>query len=355
MHHIKKIFLMAMAMTLFSVLSFSLSVPPVELESKQVDSTINSSSSTNNPSSSLPLEDNSEFENIALELVTNINANSNLNSANNISNSDSITKTKNNNIKKSNPSKTNKKQNTVKKTPQNLSENFQNYILDRVNALRNSVGVSNLTMDTNLASAASVRVSELPSSFSHTRPDGSSRSTAFPDYPKTAENISVIYNASSLSDSEMVDALLQQLIDSPAHYSAMVSSEYTVFGTAIYFDGTNCYIQQSFGNPAEEKTVITITQQPDNTTHTTEEIVVIPSPETQKPEAPAPVVPETPTPSLLDTVAPEDIIINYVTSGESNIMEVMVTNSAKYSSVARSSVINSYSAPEGYNLMFSFV
>lgn len=354
MHHIKKIFLMAMAMTLFSVLSFSLSVPPVELESKHVDSTINSSSSTNNSSSSLPLEDNSEFENIALELVANINANSNSNSVNNISNSDSTAKIKNN-VKKSNGSKTNKKQNTANKTPQNLSGNFQNYVLDRVNTLRNSVGVSNLTMDTNLASAASVRVSELPVSFSHTRPDGSSRSTAFPNYPKTAENISVIYNASSLSDSEMVDALLQQLIDSPAHYSAMVSSEYTVFGTAIYFDGTNCYIQQSFGNPAEEKTVITITQQPDNTTHTTEEIVVIPSPETQKPEAPAPVVPETPTPSLLDTVAPEDIIINYVTSGESNIMEVMVTNSAKYSSVARSSVINSYSAPEGYNLMFSFV
>ena len=72
-------------------------------------------------------------------------------------------------------------------------DSFALEVVELVNAERAKAGLSPLSIDTRAASAAAVRANEIQRSFSHTRPDGSSFSTALTqagaNYRKSGENI----------------------------------------------------------------------------------------------------------------------------------------------------------------------
>ncbi len=72
-------------------------------------------------------------------------------------------------------------------------DSFALEVVELVNAERAKAGLSPLSINTRAASAAAVRANEIQRSFSHTRPDGSSFSTALTqagaNYRKSGENI----------------------------------------------------------------------------------------------------------------------------------------------------------------------
>lgn len=75
-------------------------------------------------------------------------------------------------------------------TPASDISSMRQEIVDRTNLLRQEAGLSDLDTDAMLTQAAQVRAEEMAASgiYSHTRPDGSDRSTVS-DCPYTAENI----------------------------------------------------------------------------------------------------------------------------------------------------------------------
>lgn len=122
---------------------------------------------------------------------------------------------------------------------------IEGQILKLVNDHRASVGAPALTMDSNLVSVAAVRASELPSAWSHTRPDGRKFSTAFQEkgikYSYIGENL-----AMSFTDAQSaVDAWL----NSPGHKASIEDAEFTRTGIAIYTDENGTmYAAQEFMN-----------------------------------------------------------------------------------------------------------
>ncbi len=132
---------------------------------------------------------------------------------------------------------------------QDYTEEIAMYMLEKVNALRASVGVSALTYDYALQTTAQVRASEIYTSryFSHTRPDGSTCFTAFPGYSKQGENLAYIANSGSYTIYDVIDRMFNNLCASSGHYAAMVNPNYNSFGTSLYGDSSYFSLQQSFG------------------------------------------------------------------------------------------------------------
>ncbi len=123
------------------------------------------------------------------------------------------------------------------------------YMLEKVNTLRASVGVSALRYDYALQATAQVRTSEIYASryFSHTRPDGSRCFTAFPGYSKQGENLAYIANSGSYTVYDVIDRMFDNLCASSGHYAAMVNANYNSFGVSLYGDPSYFSLQQSFG------------------------------------------------------------------------------------------------------------
>lgn len=82
---------------------------------------------------------------------------------------------------------------TENKPEDNANLSFAKQVVELVNKERAKAGVSPLTIDTGLESAALVRTKEIQTSFSHTRPNGSSFATAIKEagisYRRSGENI----------------------------------------------------------------------------------------------------------------------------------------------------------------------
>ena len=82
---------------------------------------------------------------------------------------------------------------TESKPEDDANLSFAKQVVDLVNKERAKAGVSPLTIDTGLESAALVRTKEIQTSFSHTRPNGSSFATAIKEagviYRRSGENI----------------------------------------------------------------------------------------------------------------------------------------------------------------------
>ncbi|MBQ8435935.1 MAG: hypothetical protein IJX24_08035 [Oscillospiraceae bacterium] len=110
-------------------------------------------------------------------------------------------------------------------------------ILDLVNQERLKVGASPLTLNTSLSSAANVRAVEIADTFSHTRPDGTSFSTALEslniNYRGCGENI-----AAGQTSAEEVMA---QWVASEGHYKNIINPNYTQLGIGYYFDNDSTY------------------------------------------------------------------------------------------------------------------
>ncbi|MCF0145504.1 MAG: hypothetical protein HUJ73_02840, partial [Eubacterium sp.] len=111
----------------------------------------------------------------------------------------------------------------------------------QLNAYRRSSGLPGLVRDEALEKTALLRAKELQKNFSHTRPDGSSCFTAYPEELWfMGENIAWGYERSA--------DVMNAWIDSPGHRGNILSGEYTKVGVACYraSDGI-CYWVQSFG------------------------------------------------------------------------------------------------------------
>lgn len=110
-------------------------------------------------------------------------------------------------------------------------------ILRLVNEERAKVGASPLTLNPMLTSAANVRAEEITECFAHSRPDGSSFSTVLNDlgidYYCSGENI-----AAGLSEAEVV---VEQWVNSPAHYENIINAKYTQLGVGYYYDSGSAF------------------------------------------------------------------------------------------------------------------
>lgn len=117
-----------------------------------------------------------------------------------------------------------------------------NSVLNYVNGYRSEVGVENLSLDTNLSIAATIRALEMAWSnkFSHDRPNGSSCFSVLNDfgisYYSAGENIAWGYwDAASVSEGWK---------NSPGHYANMISSDFSKIGVGYaVVDGERYWVQ----------------------------------------------------------------------------------------------------------------
>lgn len=106
-------------------------------------------------------------------------------------------------------------------------------VVELVNAERAKAGLPALTVDSGAASAAQVRAKEIASAFSHTRPDGSSFSTALKEagvsYSSAGENIA--YGQQSPQE------VMKQWMNSAGHRANILNPDYTAIGVGHHETG----------------------------------------------------------------------------------------------------------------------
>lgn len=128
---------------------------------------------------------------------------------------------------------------------------FANEMLAKVNALRREQGVGELTLDEQCKNVGAVRVVEISTLYSHTRPNGKKSSTTWDDlgyqWSGVGENIAKIgnyYNTSS-SLTQKADEFYDLFKNSSGHYSTMINSRWTKAYFNIYItykdDGETVY------------------------------------------------------------------------------------------------------------------
>lgn len=99
-------------------------------------------------------------------------------------------------------------------------------VLALVNRARAEAGLDALEADDALCGAAAVRAQECRSSFSHTRPDGSSYDTALTDAGVTAA-----YNAENLAIGHTTpEQVMKSWLDSEGHRANILGEHYTRIG-----------------------------------------------------------------------------------------------------------------------------
>ena len=111
-----------------------------------------------------------------------------------------------------------------------------------VNAVRAQHGLAALTVDAGVQRAAQVRAAETVQSFSHTRPNGSSFSTALTEagvtYRTAGENIA--YGQST------PQAVVDAWMNSSGHRANILSSSYTTIGVGYTVVNGTAYWAQLF-------------------------------------------------------------------------------------------------------------
>lgn len=114
-------------------------------------------------------------------------------------------------------------------------------VVHLVNEERAKAGLSALTVDTGLEAAGLVRAQEIVSNFSHTRPDGTSFSTAIREqnvsFRGAGENIAW----GQRSPEEVMNAWM----NSPGHKANILNENFTRIGVGHYQNGsgTNYWVQ----------------------------------------------------------------------------------------------------------------
>lgn len=106
------------------------------------------------------------------------------------------------------------------------TKSFEQQVVDLVNAERAKEGLAALTIDKNVEAAALVRAKEIQTSFSHTRPNGTSFSTALNEssavYRGAGENIAW----GQKTPQEVVTAWM----NSPGHRANIMHKSFTKIG-----------------------------------------------------------------------------------------------------------------------------
>lgn len=109
---------------------------------------------------------------------------------------------------------------------------------DLVNAERAARGLAAFTWDAELESCAQVRATEIASSFSHTRPNGTDYYTVNSDL-MWAENLAKGYADAS--------SLVAGWMNSPAHAANILDGELATCSIAVYESNGTFYFAQEFG------------------------------------------------------------------------------------------------------------
>lgn len=120
--------------------------------------------------------------------------------------------------------------------------NFASQVVALVNAERAKQGLSALTIDTKVQQAALVRAKESAQSFSHTRPNGSSFSTALTEagvsYRTAGENIA--YGQSTPQQ------VMNAWMNSSGHRANILNANYTTIGVGYTVINGTAYWAQLF-------------------------------------------------------------------------------------------------------------
>ena len=111
-------------------------------------------------------------------------------------------------------------------------------VLELVNYYRGQQGLSPLTLDSTLCSAASTRVRETVSNFSHTRPDGSQWYTV----SSLAHGENIVMGTGMDADSAMT-----KWMNSSGHRANIMDGSYGTLGVGYYYSGREVYWVQLFG------------------------------------------------------------------------------------------------------------
>lgn len=182
------------------------------------------------------------FENCTDKTENQFNDNSS-----NTENSDSCTGNNCSDNENQSPVKPNENQSSTGDSCENNSENKENSsskdeavsdeaaeVLNLVNKYRAENGLSSLKMNQKALKAANVRAEEISRSFSHTRPNGSSFSTALDAVGITngtrGENIANGYKTPS--------AVMTAWMNSQGHRANILNSAYDEIGIGVYKDAS---------------------------------------------------------------------------------------------------------------------
>lgn len=136
--------------------------------------------------------------------------------------------------------------NTPEQTPEEDNDasqgDYASQVVALVNAERAKYGLSALKVDSRVQQAAQVRAKETVQSFSHTRPNGSSFSTALTEagvsYTRSGENIA--YGQSTPQQ------VVQAWMNSPGHRANILNENFTTIGVGYTVSGGTAYWAQLF-------------------------------------------------------------------------------------------------------------
>lgn len=133
-------------------------------------------------------------------------------------------------------------ENNVPETEDSVTDNsYAAQVVRLVNEERAKAGLSALTVDSGLEAAGLVRAREIVTSFSHTRPDGSSFATAIREqgvsYRGAGENIAW--------GQKSPEAVVEAWMNSEGHRANILNKNFTRIGVGHYqnANGTNYWVQ----------------------------------------------------------------------------------------------------------------
>lgn len=118
---------------------------------------------------------------------------------------------------------------------------FIREVAELVNAQRSKAGLSPLTVNTDVQAAAQVRAREIETSFSHTRPDGSTFSTAL-----TQQGVSYRGSGENIAWGQKTpEQVMDGWMNSPGHRANILNKNFTSIGVGFYQNasGTNYWTQ----------------------------------------------------------------------------------------------------------------
>lgn len=111
-------------------------------------------------------------------------------------------------------------------------------VFAQVNQMRAEIGLEELSWNDELAAAADIRAKEIQTSFSHTRPDGSSWWTV---------NSEVIYGENLAKGYQSAESVMEAWMASSEHKDNILYSGFKSIGIAVYESGGKWYWAQEFG------------------------------------------------------------------------------------------------------------
>ena len=126
-------------------------------------------------------------------------------------------------------------------------DDYNSGILELVNQYRQQAGLNTLKYSGKLQKAADIRAREIVTLFDHTRPNGTSCSTAVTDdgisFSAFGENIFMCSGVSNVTSKLIFDAWM----DSPSHRENILREGFTDMCIGIYSAGGSTYAVQLFG------------------------------------------------------------------------------------------------------------